>query len=180
MTTEATVPLVQPGAENLGQSEAEKAAALAAAQAAAAAIKPPDTTRATALAEIEKLKRDPEFRQKLLNGGTAEVTRWRDLNKAAAAPATTDEESAELAGRIMTLQKFGLPDLNSEVGKDLLAVMSGKPISVETRRAAEAKRSALMADKGFVQKYMDGDQEARRVFMTVNVLMAAQVERKVA
>src|SRR5262249_39658546 len=99
-----------------------------------------------------------------------------DLVKAAYGTPETD--NTELATRLAALQRHGLPDLNSEVGKDLLAVMSGKPISVEVRRAAEAKRAAMMADRAFVQKYLDGDQEARRQFTTVSVLLAGQVERR--
>jgi hypothetical protein len=158
--TPQPAPLVPPVDGTLGQTPAEKAAALAAAQAAAAAIRPPDLTRANAVTEIEKLKRDPEFAKKLHAGATEETKRWRELHKTASAPAETDADD-ELAQRVMTLQKFGFPALDSEAGKDLLAAMSGKPISIETRRAVEAKRSALMADRGFVQKYLDGDQEAR-------------------
>jgi hypothetical protein len=179
MTTEATVPLVQPGAENLGQSEVEKAAALAAAQAAAAAIKPPDTTRATALAEIEKLKRDPEFSAKLLAGGTDETKRWRDLHKAAAAPATADEAAAELTKRVTAFQAFGL-DLSGEAGADIVKVLGGAPISIEIRRQVEARRTALMGDAAWVGRYMSGDLAARKTMATIAVLLAAQVERKAA
>jgi len=168
--------IVAPVGEALAQTPAEKSAALAAAQAAARTIKPPDTSRATALAEIEKLKGDKTFRDKLLAGGMDETRRWRELHKTASAPVETDA-SDELASRVMTLQKFGFPALDSPAGRDLLDAMSGKPISVATRRAVEAKRSALMADKSLCQQYLDGNQEARRIFMTVNVLMAARVER---
>jgi hypothetical protein len=170
-------PLVPPVDGALGQTDAERAAAAQAAAAAAAAISP-GTTRAGALAEIEKMKGNPEFREKLLKGATAETKTWRDLHKIAALPETADENTAELVKRYSALQAFGLPGPDTDAGKDLLAAMSGKPISIETRRQVEAKRTALMADQVFVQKYLAGDQEARRVFATVSVLMAAQVERR--
>jgi hypothetical protein len=179
MTDAGVTDIVNPPVDGaLGQTAAERAAAAAAAQAAASAI--PAPTREAALSEIARLKKDRDFGGKLLAGAPEETKRWRELHTVAAAPASTDEDAAELTKRFTALQRFGFPSPDSEAGKDLLATMSGKPISVELHRQVEARRTALMADKGFVQKYMDGDQEARRVFMTVNVLMAAQVERRSA
>jgi hypothetical protein len=169
-------PIAGPVDGVLNQTPAEKASALAVAQAAAAAINP-GTTRATALAEIEKLKGNPEFREKLLKGATAETETWRDLHKIAASPETADESAAELTKRFTALQAFGLPGPETEAGRDLLEVLKGRPISLEIRRQVEARRTALMRDAGWVKKYMDGDTEARRAMATIAVLMSARVER---
>jgi hypothetical protein len=162
------------GADILGQTPEEKAAALAAAQAAAGAVKPAAVSRDDALAKMAELKANGDWTKKYLAGDPSARKEMADLVKASLA--TPDE--SEFVTRMAALQKFGLPSPDTEAGKDLLEVISGKPISIETRRAVEAKRSQLMADKGFVQKYLDGDAEARRVFTTINVLMAAQVERR--
>jgi hypothetical protein len=185
MTTEPTVPAapiaptVQPGLDKLAETTGEKAAALASAAAVAAAIKPTDTSRAAAAAEIAKLKANPEFVKKLHAGGTEESKRWRELHAAVAATATPDEDAAELTKRVATLQAFGL-DLTGPAGADLISVLKGAPISVEVRRQVEARRTALMRDPGWSRKYLDGDLECRRQMATIAVLMSAQVQRGAA
>jgi hypothetical protein len=62
----------------------------------------------------------------------------------------------------------------------LAAVLAGKPISVAVRRAAEARHAALKGDRAFVQRYLAGDQEARRTMTTVHALLAAKVEQGAA
>jgi hypothetical protein len=176
--TGAAAPATTPGgADVLGQTPEEKAAASAAAQAAAAAAGSKSLSPTEAVAKMAALKADPEWVKKYMAGHPAAREEMTGLIKASLAN-NAEQEAAELAKRYGALQALGLPGPDTEAGKDLLAVISGRPLSIETRRAVEAKRSLLMADKGFVQKYLDGDAEARRVLTTLNVLMAAQVERR--
>jgi hypothetical protein len=175
-------PVVAPVDGVINQTPAEKAAALASAQQVAAGITAAGTaqaaaSRAAANAEIAKLKKDPEFAEKLLKGDVASTQRWRELHRSAAA-APEQNANDELVTRISALQKFGFPSLDSPAGQDLLKTMAGAPISIEVRRQVEARRSVLMGDKAFVERYLSGDQEARKQMVTISVLMAAQVERR--
>jgi hypothetical protein len=157
---------------------ADQQASLDAAKAAAAGIWPKTgaLSREDAITKIAALKANKEWGAKYLGGNAEARKEMTDAVKAAYG--SDDADTTELGARLAALQRHGLPDLGSDVGKDLLDCMSGKPISAEVRRAAESKRAAMMSDKAWVQRYLDGDQEARRQFTTVNVLMAAQVERR--
>jgi hypothetical protein len=126
-------PLVPPVDGALTQTPPEKAAALAAAQAAAAAIRPAPTSREDALKKIGELKANKDWAVKYLSGDQAARKEMTDLVKTAYSTAAATDANEELAQRVMTLQKFGFPALDSDAGKDLLAAMSGKPISIETR-----------------------------------------------
>jgi hypothetical protein len=173
-----TAPPVDPAVVPTGTMSVADAQALDAAKAAAAGIWPKTgaLSREDALAKITALKANKEWSAKYLSGDAD--ARKEMVEAVRAAHGSPDTDNIEMAARLAALQRHGLPDLNTDVGKDLAAVMSGKPISGEVHRAAHAKRSAMMADKSWVQRYLDGDQEARRQFTTVNVLLAAQVERR--
>ncbi len=169
-----------PGMERMPVTAAETAASAAAAQAAlAAAATPPAMTREAAKAELAKLKADPEFGKRLLAGGSEEKAKWASLLKASVEPDAEAAQNKALAGGIGLLQTAGI-DLTSPAGRDLVDVLAGKPISVETRRTVEAKRALIMKDPGFADRYLRGDPEARRTMTTLNALMVAKVEGSAA
>jgi hypothetical protein len=179
MTEAAPIAPVQPGLDKLAETPGEKAAALASAAAIAAAIKPADTSRATAAAEIKKLKADGDFVKRLHAGGADESKKWRELHAAVAAPATVDEDASVLTERVAALQRMGL-DLTGPAGAELISILKGAPISVEVRRAVEARRTALMRDPAWGKRYIEGDVECRRVMATLAILLSAQVQRGAA
>jgi hypothetical protein len=165
------------GADILGQTPEEKVAALAAAQTAAGAVGAKPVSRDEALAKIAALKADPEWVKKFMAGHPAAREEMTGLIRASLAN-NAEQEAAEVEKRYGALLAQGLPGPDTEAGKDLLEVMKKGSISLELRRQVELKRSQLMADKGFVRRWGEGDQEAKRQLMVVNILMAQQVERR--
>jgi hypothetical protein len=157
---------------------AEQQAALAAAKAAADAIKPAPVSREDALKRIGALKADKEWAAKYLGGDPAARKEMTDAVKAAYG--SDDADTTELGARLAALQRNGLPDPGTPAGDDLQAIMAGKPISAAVRKAAEAKKSMLMKDAGFRERYLGGDVEARRQLTTLSVILAAQVQRGAA
>jgi hypothetical protein len=63
------------------------------------------------------------------------------------------------------------------VGEDILAqVREGKPVSAREYELAEHKRTSLMSDKGFVQKYLDGDSESRRTMALISIILGSKIK----
>ena len=179
MTTEAGANIDTAGpagaGRNLPVTEGEKAAAATAANSAIAAAggqAPPAMTPAEARAEIAKLKMDRKFGAAVIAGQPEEKARWQELLKAANAAEPTPADQ-RLASDVSLLQHRGI-DLNSEAGKDVVNALANG-ISIETRRAVEARRAGLMRDPGFRERYLSGDLEARKALTTINALMAAPI-----
>jgi hypothetical protein len=176
----AAAAAATPGRETMPISAGEAAANAAAAAAALAAASPPKPamTREVAKAELNKLKDNAEFRGKLLSGDAAAKAQWAELIKnSSQAPDAAADEAARTKGLtsdIALLQAAGI-DLTSPAGQDLVSLLGGKEISIETRRAAEGKRAILKKDQAFVAKWLQGDAEAKRTMTTLNVLLTAKV-----
>ena len=63
------------------------------------------------------------------------------------------------------------------MGEDILAqVREGKPVSAQEYELAEHKRTSLMSDKGFVQKYLDGDSESRRTMALISIILGSKIK----
>jgi hypothetical protein len=176
----AAAAAATPGLDKMPVTPAETAANAAAAAAALAAATPkPAMTREKAKAELDRLKNDADFRGKLLSGDAAAKAQWADLIKnSSQAPDAAADEAARTKGLtsdIALLQSAGI-DLGGPVGQDLVAILGGQEISIETRRAAEVKRSALKKDQFFVERWLKGDSEARKAMTVLNVLLTAKVK----
>jgi hypothetical protein len=180
MTTEAGIN-IDSGTTTTGTStsapvsDADRASATAAASAAIVAAggkAPPAMTPAQAKAEIAKLRADKKFAGAVIAGQPEEKARWNELLKLAnaAEPSAAD---LQLASDVTLLQQRGI-DVGSEVGKDIVNALANG-ITLETRRAVEARRSGLMRDPAFRQRYLGGHLEARRQMTTINALMSARI-----
>lgn len=72
--------------------------------------------------------------------------------------------------RINTFRGFG-------VGEDVLEqVRAGKPVSEQEYNLAQHKKTSLMQDKAWVQKYFDGDQEARRTMAMISIILGSKIK----
>jgi hypothetical protein len=75
-----------------------------------------------------------------------------------------------IEARINTFRGFG-------VGEDVLEqVRAGKPVSEQEYNLAQHKKTSLMQDKAWVQKYFDGDQEARRTMATISIILGSKIK----
>jgi hypothetical protein len=128
-----------------------------------------------AKAEISKLQVDADFRKHLLAGQAEQKQRWSDLLKAAHGKPAQVAEPAANATDIAIITNSGI-DLSGDVGADIMSVLSGKPVSAEVKRSAEARWQALKRDRAFAQKFADGDTEARRITTTLALLRSAKTE----
>jgi hypothetical protein len=184
-TTTGTAPPAAPPAPPVpidqvpsGTPTAEQAGSITAAKEASQAIWPTQAlSRDDALAKIAKLKANREWTGKYLAGDAG--ARKEMLDPVKIGHGTPEADAGEFAKRLATLQTMGL-NLDGEAGKDIIAVLKGAPISPEIRRQVEARRTALMRDPGFVNRYQTGDLEARRTMTTIAILMSANIERKTA
>jgi hypothetical protein len=62
------------------------------------------------------------------------------------------------------------------VGEDVLAqVREGKPVSAQEYELAQHKRTALMSDRAWVGKYLDGDVKARRQMALVSIILGSKI-----
>jgi hypothetical protein len=180
ITATGAAAVTTPGLDRMPVTQAETAASAAAAAAALAAAAPkPAITREAAKAELDKLKGNAEFRGKLLSGDAAAKAQWSELIKnSSQAPDAAADEAARTKGLtsdIALLQSAGI-DLGGPVGQDLVAILGGQEITIETRRAAEVKRDALKKDQFFVARWLKGDSEARKAMTVLNVLLTAKVK----
>jgi hypothetical protein len=53
----------------------------------------------------------------------------------------------------------------------------GQPVSETEYKLAQHRKTSLMQDRTWVQKYLDGDQEARRTMATLSIILGSQIKK---
>jgi hypothetical protein len=74
--------------------------------------------------------------------------------------------------RVNTFRSYGVPEVVLE------QVRAGKPVTEQEYTLAQAKKSSLMQDKGWVQKYLDGDQDARRTMAMISIILGSKIKEE--
>lgn len=132
---------------------------------------PPPTDAEAAAARMEQLKDDAAFQERVKNlDATAFAEHEKLWRQAHGLPAekqpavNTGDVFAEANARVLRetetradmLRADGLNDEQS------YQILNGRPIPLAERRYHEQELARLKQDKAWVQKYFDGDREARR------------------
>jgi hypothetical protein len=87
-------------------------------------------------------------------------------------PEEKAQRAKAAAARIATFRSFG-------VGEDVLEqVRSGKPVSEQEYTLAQHKKTSLMQDRAWVQKYLDGDQDARRTMAMISIILGSKIKEE--
>lgn len=133
-------------------------------------------TPAQAIAQIEKFKGDAAFRKQLLAGSAETKAQWKALLQAAHPQSAQPEQTEPNRVDIGILKEAGISLDDGDVGADLKALLTGKPTSAAVKAAADSRFQALKRDRAFVQRWLDGGAEERRVMTVLTVLRSAKVE----
>jgi hypothetical protein len=142
---------------------------------AAGAAPPMPTTREGAQARIAEIKKGGEFGKRLLAGDVGAKQEWRQLHEIAHAPPVSSAPAASLTNAIDHLSHEGI-DPGSEVGKDLVSMLSGeKALTPLEARQVDSRWQAMKRDSAFRERFLRGDLVARQTMATLTVLRMAQV-----
>src|SRR4051794_35959476 len=140
---------------------------------------PAPSTPAEASARIATLRGDTTWGQKLFAGDVETVKEFHSLHELAAKGSAVDMAMAgvtraefpttqehQMIGTADMLKQIGM---RPEVARELL---EGKGVSAEEFRAVQDWKTRHMSDKGFTDKYLAGDVDARRLMTTANFVIA--------
>jgi hypothetical protein len=72
----------------------------------------------------------------------------------------------------------GFPELTSVVGKDMVEMLNGKPVSQEIHDAVKVKLDSMLKDKDWVTRFENREQRAMREFQMATVVLTAPVMEK--
>jgi hypothetical protein len=77
---------------------------------------------------------------------------------------------SSIEARIATFRSFGVDE------SVLQQVREGKPVSEQEYVLAQHKKTSLMQDRAWVQKYLDGDQDARRTMAMISIILGSKIK----
>jgi hypothetical protein len=128
--------------------------------------------RQTAESTRNGLLADSKFCEAARNGDVAKQRQLADLYmiargvqpQAAAPMASADDVEIQVLDRAAREQAVHVESLKSMADftpEQIHQITNGRPIPAEEKRIAERRLAALQRDKGFVDRYLAGDQEAR-------------------
>ena len=150
------------------------------------------TTPEAATARLTELSSNPEWGSKVIAKDPTTFAEFQSLTKVIATPLPPTAGTAEamaletsrandarmLNDYLATAGKDGFPDPTSDVGKDLVEMLAGKPISQQLHDAVQAKLDACFKDKDWVTRFESREQLAMRQFQLATHLLAANVMEK--
>ena len=156
------------------------------------AVQPSSPEAATA--RLTELSSNPEWGSKVLAQDPTTFAEFQSLTKVIATPpppaagtveamsleTTRANDARMLNDYLATAGKDGFPDPTSAVGKDLVEMLAGKPISQQLHDAVAAKLDAMIKDKDWVTRFESREQLAMRQWQLATHLLAANVSEKAA
>jgi hypothetical protein len=132
----------------------------------------PSTPEAAA-EQIATLKADPSFVRKYLAGDSDARARMSSLHEIASRPtgiATTGDLPRNSERMVDSVSEF------AGLGVDVEAQMrADTPVSPAEYKAAVHRRAQLLSDRAWTEKYLAGDQRARREMMLTSIILASKV-----
>jgi hypothetical protein len=141
------------------------------------AAPPPTETsaaRATATAEIARLKADPAFHQRLLKGEADALNIVAQLQRTLNSPTQVviggEPNPAEIQQRLDSWTAFA--DLDPAVTEQ---IRNGTPVSQAEFKLAQQTKSRLMADREWVKRYLDGGMKERQQMSLVSIILSSQI-----
>jgi hypothetical protein len=139
-----------------------------------------------ATARLATLTADDAWRDRFLESGAAEVKEFHELNKiivkgdpveAAMAgildnPDIPSSQSKVLAGTVDMLRAVGIAD---PIVRDFI---EGQGVTAAEMKLVEGWKQRQMADSSFVERYLSGDAEARRLMTIANSVIATGIKKE--
>lgn len=158
---------------------------------------PPDpvipATAAEAKARLAAVKADPKWVDEYLSGSSRHAKEMRELRAVIDADQTAVDPQTEMAiaGKLFDgiqpsghLARVGTAEMLRAAGVGdeavIRQVLTGQAVTQQEHAAATETKARLMKDKAFVEKYMTGDDEAKRTMTLLNIVASSQIKRDAA
>jgi hypothetical protein len=130
--------------------------------------------RASAMAEISRLKADPAFHQRLLRGEGDALNMVAQLQRTLNSPTQVviggEPNPAEIQQRLDSWTAFA--DLSPEVTEQL---RNGAPVSQAEYKMAQQTKARLMSDKAWCARYLDGGMRERQQMSLISIILSSQI-----
>jgi hypothetical protein len=131
--------------------------------------------RATAMAEIARLKSDPAFHQRLLRGEGDALNIVAQLQRTLNSPTNVviggEPNPAEIQQRLDAWSNYA--DLAPDV---LEQVRSGGAVTKAEYDNAVRTKARFMADREWAKRYLDGGMRERQQMSLVSIILSSPIE----
>jgi hypothetical protein len=129
--------------------------------------------RAAAMAELQKVNSDPQFRELVARKDGSALNKLAQLQRTLASPTGVvigGVNPAEAEARLNTWQEF------ADLGQDTLQQLAnGGPVSKQEYDDTKRLKERLFKDKSWVRGYLDGDRKARQQMSLMSIILSSQI-----